>query len=834
MKNTANQELKEKLKHIPPETMTNYGLLTPARKNGFVCPFCGNGSGTDGTGIDMKLLNSGYQGYCFRCDKTFDIFDIVANKLHLDVKTDFTEILKETEKIFCGVQNNPAEKPADTKKPEKNYLEDIKRANSRLKAFVDAQGGSWRGLTYETLNQFNCGYEPNFETHWQDSNKTWHTEKSPRVIIPTNDYHFLARLIGAVDDLNISDESKANIKPKQHKGTKSIFGKKLALEHLEHYGYKCLFVVEGEIDAMSVYQSRFAAISFCGSDISEAMKKEIIDFPKDLTFMIMFDNDETGKQKAYKIKKILHELKKRAVIVQLDENYNDPNEKLQAKGREELQKELSRIWIAQSDKDRAEKALLLPLDEREFLFNPNRADLDNAKRLLHFFGDRIRYETDAEKWLKYDNPVWKYSGGKNSALFPFAQDLSKIIAQNATDDNDEQKLARQWKMKNTFTNSIELLKSFSDILITAEDLNTHKNLLNCKNGVIDLETGKLYPHNAKLLLTQCVNADYIPDCRDEILDKFFHSILPDDDTLQALLRFLGYSLTGNVNEEKVLFIHGTGGNGKGTLTKMLLNLFADYGCSFPIEAVLANPRVMKDADTATPAFAKLLWQRLAIADEIPASRKLEAAKFKILSAGDPVPIRKLFQDATEIKDPTHKMIFSGNHLPELDDVHDPGILRRWLQIKFEQDFTGSNCDTNLKQKLLTNKVMQALLSMLVEQSIAWYKDGLIISDKMERAKREYFTANDFITEFISEYCEVGEGFEVKRKAFLTALKEEYPNETRGMSDRALTEAIKKIDGITYQHDNHLNAYVFKGIGLKNSVRQENLGDDFIPPPEYDN
>ena len=246
-----------------------------------------------------------------------------------------------------------------------------------------------------------------------------------------------------------------------------------------------------------------------------------------------------------------------------------------------------------------------------------------------------------------------------------------------------------------------------------------------------------------------------------------------------------------------------------------------------------NPKVMKDADTATPAFAKLLWRRLAISEEIPAGRKLDYAIFKILTGGDSLPIRKLFQDATEIKDPTHKMIFSGNHLPELNDTHDPGIMRRWLQIRFEQDFTGDNCDTNLKQKLLTDDALTALLNILVENSIAWYKDGLIISDKMERAKKEYFVANDFITEFISEFCEVGEGFEVKRKSFLTALKEECPNETRGMSDRALTEAIQKIDGITYQRDNHTKIFVFKGIGFKNGARQENLGDDFTPPPEYD-
>ena len=155
--------------------------------------------------------------------------------------------------------------------------------------------------------------------------------------------------------------------------------------------------------------------------------------------------------------------------------------------------------------------------------------------------------------------------------------MSKLIAKNATDDKEDQKLVRQWQIKNTFSNSIELLKSFDSILITAEDLNTHKNLLNCKNAVVDLETGNLYPHDSKYLMTQAVNAEYRAGFHHEVVDKFLHDILPDEMTLAALLRFLGYGLTGNVNEEKALFIHGTGGNGKGTLTKMLLKLFGDYG-----------------------------------------------------------------------------------------------------------------------------------------------------------------------------------------------------------------------------------------------------------------
>ena len=48
---------------------------------------------------------------------------------------------------------------------------------------------------------------------------------------------------------------------------------------------------------------------------------------------------------------------------------------------------------------------------------------------------------------------------------------------------------------------------------------------------------------------------------------------------------------------------------------------------------------------------------------------------------------------------THKLILSGNDLPELHDPNDDGLKRRLLVIPFEQKFTDENRDPLLKKKL---------------------------------------------------------------------------------------------------------------------------------------
>lgn len=445
-------------------------------------------------------------------------------------------------------------------------------------------------------------------------------------------------------------------------------------------------------------------------------------------------------------------------------------------------------------------------------------DLYNARRLAMFYGKRIRFLTDVGRWYTYQNNIWTDGGKDNSAILPYCAKLANVIEQNADNKNEiHLKLVNKWQKKSTYSNAIEVLKGIEQVRITEKDLNTHKHLLNCKNGVIDLQTGKLYPHDSNYLLTQCVNTVYNPKAQSDTVNKFLRDVLQDNETLKALLRYLGYSITGEISEEKALFIVGTGGNGKGTLTKLLTTILADYSCPFPIESVLVQKYNNKDGDGATPAFNLLQWRRLAISEEIPAERKLDYAVFKRLTGGDALPIRKLYQESTQISTPTHKMIFSGNHLPELDDAHDPGILRRWLQIRFDQDFTGSNCDTTLKQRLLADVSLSAMLNLLVQNAMEWYKGGLLVSDKMKVDRDNYLAENDYIAEFISEHCERGENLSVSRKDLLDALKDEYPI-ARTKTDQALTAAIKRVDGVVYKRGGQDGGYKFFGVSLRKQSR----------------
>ena len=57
-------------------------FLTHSKDGNYICPFCGNGAGEDGTGIKFN----GETAHCFVCDKGFNIIQAVQESYHCDFK----------------------------------------------------------------------------------------------------------------------------------------------------------------------------------------------------------------------------------------------------------------------------------------------------------------------------------------------------------------------------------------------------------------------------------------------------------------------------------------------------------------------------------------------------------------------------------------------------------------------------------------------------------------------------------------------------------------------------------------------------------------------------
>jgi putative DNA primase/helicase len=850
--------------YIRDNTPLMVDLLKPA-KYGYICPCCGNGSGEDGTGAEIS--KDGTRLLCGKCQGSFTNIDLIAVSVGAGIVTfgkiivndkDYVEVVKiGAERRGIDIDNDYSSnskmyyKPTKLKiqsqlKKKKSEAEiaqekaetemivsDISAAQNHLKELPETQR---RGLTLETLQHFHCGYLPNWTSPTSRISGKFATP-TPRLIIPAGK-HYLARLTVPVETYD--ENTRKYIKPKQHAGHKELFGAEtLAVEN------EVVYVFEGEIDEMSSWQtwlfclaSKFKAAFIATAGASSNNWYDDLDkvFGGDNKplIIIVADNDNTGKETSSKHRQ---ELLKRGYPTTV-EYFSDGEEKIDAnsvlinQGEDDLARFLLTFWnnaqnnidgvkseikLIQTQMQAADEEARKQEFQRKIKFalsnSGNLTDLQNAKRIAAMLGDKVRFIQDMNCWSTYNGGIWKIdSSGENSVLLPLivkmADDLNR-----AAKNEDEGKIAAKFAKTRSVVPALTFLKGI--VYITKADLDKHKNLICCGNGVVNLEDGKIYPHSSELLFTQKCNANYKIGCRSATIDKFLKDIQPNEDNRNALTRWLGYSLSGETKAEKFLFIDGKGGNGKGTLTSLMMKLLGDLAVVIPARGLMLGKPT--DANNATPVLNALVGKRFAITEELPPNTKLDTALIKSLSGRDKLYYRRLHHEA-ESFDAQFKLTLSGNNLPELLDAKDKGFARRLLRLKFESDFTGSRCDEGLKDRLQSQENIDAFFYLLVQNAVEWYKSGLIVTSDMQAAAQEYLADEDFLGEFISSYCEFDAESSITRREFVEELKVAYPSQTSRLSDRALTEMLKKAEGVEYTRSN--GARRLKGIKWRDKKDNE--------------
>lgn len=842
----------EQLKATTPDELVAHGIIREAPnhkgKNGYVCPLCGSGTGENKTGAGA--FNDNNQFYCHSCGNeskgrhaisTIDLFAIsrklehenfgeqccqMANEFHVPIDYEGKEATgkrhsKPTKKIKAEI------KPPQVDEKELTIIRaDLAAADENLADFVNfgCENKKWRGLPLELLLKFGCRYVPEWTPPKSRVAEKYST-KTPRVLIPCSNESYLARLTVPIEDFD--EQTRQYVYAKEHAGTKALFNA-AALNSGE-----MLFAVEGYVDAMSIELAGFKAVALGGRNqgnlLVDAIKPMALeDKPR---VIILLDSDKQGRESAPKLKADLLNVGCLSVVEFLSDTESkiDCNEILTTQGLDNLREQLQKIYNDAQDKfDALEKEIAenwiksFTPEERDFYFALDRSDLANARRLEKFCGDRVRWLTDAkdEHWLLYGNGVWQHSSDKNSAILPLATKLHDAL-QFHIDGAEDLKAAKCFRSSSRVNGAISLLKGCKSILITGEDLDKHSNLLCCLNGVVDLQDGKLYPHEPKYLITQQCRAAYFPNANSEIVNNFFRDIQPDEMTRAGLLRWLGYCLCAEVNEEKFMVWHGGGANGKGVLSATILELLGSYGVGLAPTALLKSNRPF-DADKSTTALNGLELARFAISEEMPADGEFDVSLVKNLSGGDRINLRRLHAEYHSVK-PTAKLNLSGNYLPKIENIHDDGLLRRMVNMPFTVKFgTPENpADHNLKKKMLAQDSLNALLSLLVSESIKRYRDGLIISPLMTKETKRHLEQNDFIADFIGDNYEYGTNLAVKAKDFIDELKREFPRETNRFKRADLINLVSNIDGVTYGVGRgHMR--IFKGIGKAGAPRQQDM------------
>jgi putative DNA primase/helicase len=288
----------------------------------------------------------------------------------------------------------------------------------------------------------------------------------------------------------------------------------------------------------------------------------------------------------------------------------------------------------------------------------------------------------------------------------------------------------------------------------------------------------------------------------------------NEDLVGFLKRFLGYCMSGHVHEQVLLFLFGTGGNGKGVFTSTIAGIFNDYCVTAPMEMFI-EPRFERHPTE----IAKLMGARLVIAQETQKGRRWDEAKIKNLTGGDRLTARFMRGDFFDFK-PSHKLLISGNHKPSLRNV-DEAIRRRFLLVPFTVQIPPAERDPLLAEKLKPE--WPAILRWMTDGCLEWKRVGLMVPDVVRNATDDYLADQDTIAQWADEWL-IADPHAI---TFTRALFKSWKAwcEERNLSPGTETAFAECLKDRGYEHKRMKNGRGFKGITLKanNGPSMEGVG-----------
>lgn len=273
--------------------LEQYPAIRPAKKKGtYICPLCGNGSGSTGDGLAQdKKDGTGTHWKCFKCGFYGDAVELVAQvegiqdggsreafevaykAYGLTVEPDHQQEPRKQEQQ----QSRPAAAPKDYTEQYKAWHNSLLQAENAL-AYLES-----RGITRETADRFMLGYVVD-------------QYNTPRIVIPRSRHDYTARRIDGGTEYKYLVTGRQGV----------LFNAK---EAMKDNGDKApVVVVEGEFDAMSIYQGGYTAVLALGTATAykALVERARATYPA-AEYIIALDNDEGGREAQSKAKAAMEE-----------------------------------------------------------------------------------------------------------------------------------------------------------------------------------------------------------------------------------------------------------------------------------------------------------------------------------------------------------------------------------------------------------------------------------------------------------------------------------------------------------------------------------------------
>lgn len=273
-------------------------------------------------------------------------------------------------------------------------------------------------------------------------------------------------------------------------------------------------------------------------------------------------------------------------------------------------------------------------------------------------------------------------------------------------------------------------------------------ILPCRSANLHIPTGRILAPTPALFTINALDFDYEPDPEPpERWIKFLEQLWGDDLESVALLQeWMGYCLTADTSQHKMLLLVGPPRSGKGTIGRVLTRLVGAGNVVGPTTSSLAGNfglQPLIDKSLAIVSDARFTGDSVATVVE----------RLLCISGEDTLTIDRKFLGSVSMKLPT-RFMFLTNELPRLHDAS-TALARRFLVLRLTESFYGQEDPT------LTDQLLVELPGILLWAIEGWkrlrQRGRFVQPASSEEAIRDLEDLASPVGAFVRECCTIAPG-----------------------------------------------------------------------------
>ncbi len=263
------------------------------------------------------------------------------------------------------------------------------------------------------------------------------------------------------------------------------------------------------------------------------------------------------------------------------------------------------------------------------------------------------------------------------------------------------------------------------------------SILNVQNGLLNIDTGELLPHDPEYLSRVQLPVKYDKQAKCPAIDKFLETSL-DQVNRDRIGKMLADILLPDYRYQSLYFLIGSGHNGKGALGRLMRAFVGAENISAVRLQSLSNDRFSR---------AHLYGKMVNFAGDVSAGDIEDWAIIRSLTGGDLISAEHKGQPLFEFVNRS-KLIFAFNKPPELDNEF--STLRRLVLIVFEKIFSEEESDGDLDAKLQTLAELSGLLNLALQGIKKLSEDRGYSNESWKDTKREYLARQNHVAAFVRD------------------------------------------------------------------------------------